>query len=144
MRKFAQMGDDTVMQIHQKEAYYEQMRASESYANSLLWANIWCAAFVWKKTDEFAYPITEEIFRNFERNPFSMVGWMREEVERLALQYQFFHWHIAFPEVFSIPARDVTPENEQACWSGGFDVVLGNPPWDQVEMKDKEWFATRS
>jgi hypothetical protein len=143
MRKFEEISDDTVMQIHQKEAYYEQMRTSENYKNSKLWADIWCAAFVWKKTNEFAYPITEEIFRNFERNPFNIVGWMREEVERLACQYQFFHWHIAFPEVFSIPAHDVTPEKGQAGWSGGFDVVLGNPPWERIKLQEKEWFATR-
>lgn len=142
IRKFEEMGDDTVTQIHQKETYYEQMRASESYANSLLWANIWCAAFVWKKTDEFAYPITEEIFRNFERNPYTLVSWMRDEVQRLAHQYQFFHWHIAFPEVFSLPSRDTTPENEQDGWSGGFDVVLGNPPWGKVKTQEREWFST--
>ncbi len=143
IRKLEEISDDTVMHIHQKEAYYEQMRTSENYKNSKLWADIWCAAFVWKKTDEFAYPISEEIFRNFERNPFNIVGWMREEVERLARQYQFFHWHIAFPEVFSIPARDDAAENEQAGWSGGFDVVLGNPPWERIKIQEKEWFASR-
>ncbi|MGH2479850.1 MAG: Eco57I restriction-modification methylase domain-containing protein, partial [Ktedonobacteraceae bacterium] len=143
MRKFEEMRDDTVMQIHQKEAYYEQMRASESYANSLLWANAWCAAFVWKKTDEFAYPITEEIFRNFERSPYSMIGWMRAEVERLAAQYQFFHWHLAFPDVFHVPANIEEAENAQAGWSGGFDVVLGNPPWEKIKLQEKEWFASR-
>jgi hypothetical protein len=29
-------------------------------------------------------------------------------------QYSFFHWHLQFPQVFA---------------RGGFDVVLGNPPW---------------
>lgn len=48
------------------------------------------------------------------------------EVARLARQYQFFHWHIACPEVFSLPAHDAAPENAQAGWSGGFGVVLGN------------------
>ena len=28
--------------------------------------------------------------------------------------------------------------------SGGFDVVLGNPPWEQIELQEKEFFATRS
>src|SRR5260370_2917799 len=35
------------------------------------------------------------------------------------------------------------PENEQAGWSGGFDVVLGNPPWEHTELKEQEWFAAR-
>ena len=53
----------------------------------------------------------------------------RDEVERLARDYQFFHWHLAFPEVFD---------------KGGFDCVLGNPPWEHTELKEKEWFAERS
>ena len=35
------------------------------------------------------------------------------------------------------------PENEQAGWSGGFDVVLGNPPWERIKLQEKEWFASR-
>ena len=27
---------------------------------------------------------------------------------------------------------------------GGFDVVLGNPPWDQVQFDDREFFASRA
>ena len=52
----------------------------------------------------------------------------REETERIADAYQFFHWHLAFPEVFAV---------------GGFDCVLGNPPWERVKLVEKEWFAER-
>lgn len=48
--------------------------------------------------------------------------------KRLADQYQFFHFHLAFPEVFA---------------QGGFDVSLGNPPWERVKLQEKEWFAER-
>ena len=27
---------------------------------------------------------------------------------------------------------------------GGFDCVLGNPPWERVKLQEKEWFADRS
>jgi len=50
------------------------------------------------------------------------------EVKGLADQYQFFHFHLAFPEVFA---------------HGGFDVSLGNPPWERVNLKEQEWFAER-
>ena len=26
---------------------------------------------------------------------------------------------------------------------GGFDCVLGNPPWERVKLQEKEWFSTR-
>ncbi len=50
------------------------------------------------------------------------------EATRLTDQYQFFHYHLAFPEVFA---------------QGGFDVGLGNPPWERVKLQEKEWFAER-
>jgi hypothetical protein len=28
-------------------------------------------------------------------------------------------------------------------WEGGFDVVLGNPPWERIKLQEKEWFAAR-
>ena len=31
---------------------------------------------------------------------------------------------------------------EPPGWSGGFDVVLGNPPWDKVEFKETELLST--
>jgi type I restriction-modification system DNA methylase subunit len=46
-----------------------------------------------------------------------------------SLQHQFFHWHQAFSDVFRVPVDGEQPDNEQTGWSGGFDVVLGNPPY---------------
>jgi hypothetical protein len=34
--------------------------------------------------------------------------------------------------------------NEQTGWSSGFDVLLGNPPWEKIKLLEKEWFSTRS
>jgi len=135
--------DDTLDNVRRKQEMYESLVSSSDYRYGRLWADAWCAAFVWKKTKEFAYPITEEVFRNIERNPFNLPKWMGEEIERLREQYQFFHWHLAFPHVFSMPATGEEAENEQMGWNGGFDVVLGNPPWEHTELKEKEWFATR-
>lgn len=133
--------DDTIEGLRRKQHRYEELVRSSDYLYGRLWADAWCAAFVWKKNKEFAYPITQAVFRKIERNPFDVALWMREEIERLAGQYQFFHWHLAFPDVFRVPMGDEGPENEQAGWSGGFDVVLGNPPWERVKLQEKEWFA---
>ena len=27
---------------------------------------------------------------------------------------------------------------------GGFDAVIGNPPWDRIKLQEVEWFASRS
>ena len=67
---------------------------------------------------------------------FSLASAQRREVEWLAREYQFFHWHLAFPEVFEGGGErgDI----------GGFHCVLGNPPWERVKLQEKEWFAQRS
>ncbi|WP_397385656.1 Eco57I restriction-modification methylase domain-containing protein, partial [Prosthecobacter sp.] len=53
---------------------------------------------------------------------------LQAEVEELARQYRFFHWHLAFPQVFD---------------QGGFACILGNPPWERVKIQEKEWFAEK-
>ena len=47
----------------------------------------------------------------------------------------FLHWEAAFPGVWQ-GWQDDQPV-------GGFDAVIGNPPWDQIEQPEVEWFALR-
>lgn len=133
--------DDSIEAVRNKERMYEAMVRSGNYLDGQFWADTWCAAFVWKKTREFNYPITEEVFRRIEGNPHACDAWMRNEIVRLSRQYQFFHWHLAFPDVFHVPTTEQAVENEQTGWNGGFDVVLGNPPWEKINLKDEEFFA---
>lgn len=131
MAELEALDDDTVAGIQAKQARYAELVRDSGYLHGQLLADAWCAAFVWKKCKEpnRPYPILDDLLRKIEQNPFQCPPWMREEIGRLATQYQFFHWHLAFPEVFA---------------NGGFDVVLGNPPWEHTELKEKEWFAERS
>jgi len=137
--------DSTIEGIRNKQQRYEDYVKSSGYLFGRFLADAWCSAFVWKKieSEELPYPITEELFRNIEKNPHTAPPWVRKEVKRLAEQYQFFHWHIMFSDVFRIPRDGEEPENNHAGWSGGFDVVLGNPPWEKIKLQEKEWFADR-
>jgi hypothetical protein len=38
------------------------------------------------------------------------------------------HWPLEFPDVMAV---------------GGFDVVLGNPPWERIKLQEQEFFASR-
>jgi hypothetical protein len=49
----------------------------------------------------------------------------------LARREIFFHWWTSFPTVFD------------ARGQGGFDAVIGNPPWDRIKLQEVEWFAER-
>jgi len=137
------IGDDTIDGLKKKQQEYDKLIRSNDYASAELVANVWCAAFIWKKTKELPYPITQDVFRTIERNPSSIPDWMENEIKRLTERYKFFHWHLAFPDVFRISAKDENVENEQAGWNGGFDAILGNPPWERIKLQEKEWFSER-
>jgi hypothetical protein len=144
MQQLNLLSDDTVADVRRKEEMFRRYDDESSYRTSgRFLADLWCAAFVWKKTRDFDYPITERIFRRVWKNPHDVQPWMYQEVRRLAGEYQFFHWHLAYPDVFRVPLREATLENEQTGWNGGFDVVLGNPPWERIKLQEHEWFASR-
>ncbi len=48
----------------------------------------------------------------------------------------FLHWEAAFPGVWQ--------HWQNAHPDGGFDAVIGNPPWDRIKLQEVEWFATRA
>ncbi|HVT87945.1 MAG TPA: N-6 DNA methylase [Tepidisphaeraceae bacterium] len=133
--------DDAVGDIRTREQQYAELIHSSTYESGRLLADAWCAALVWKKTKEFDYPITEKVFRDIERNPHSIPPWLKREIIRLREQFQFFHWHLAFPDVFTPVAKPI--EDDVIGWTGGFSVVLGNPPWDRVQSEADVFFIGR-
>lgn len=139
-----EFNDDTIISQEEKQKRYEELVKSSSYEFGHQLADSWCAAFVIEKSKKFSYVITENIFREIERKPFELAPWLKEEIKRLSRQYQFFHWHLEFPSIFKVPGQKEQPENEQTGLSGGYDCVLGNPPWERIKLQEKEWFASIS
>jgi hypothetical protein len=56
-------------------------------------------------------------------------------VRELVGERRFLHWQVAFPGVWE-NWESITPV-------GGFDAVIGNPPWDRMKLQEAEWFAAR-
>jgi len=137
------LSDDDIDSLEKKRQIYEQLVSSAGYESGHLLADLWCAAFVIKKDKDLDYAITETIFRDAEKNPHSVADWLKAEVKRLAMAYQFFHWYLEFPSVFRVSAENEEPEQEHTGLCGGFDCVLGNPPWERIKLQEKEWFAER-
>ena len=135
------ISDETIAQVQLKQQKYQDLLNSTEYRFSRFRADSWCAAFVWRKTPGFDYAITEEVFRKIKQNPYNAADWLWREVETLQAQYRFFHWHIAFAHIFRVPKQAEAVENEQVGWSGGFDVELGNTPWERIKVQEREWFA---
>ena len=58
------------------------------------------------------------------------------ETRSIAKREGFLHWEAAFPGVWH--------SWQSAHPQGGFDAVIGNPPWDRIKLQEVEWFATRA
>ncbi|MDA2935385.1 N-6 DNA methylase, partial [Acidobacteria bacterium AH-259-D05] len=136
------LDDASIGAVHEKEERYHRLAESAEYQRAKLVADAWCAAFVWEKRKDLPEAVTTDVFRSLEVDPAKAAPKTIEEIKRLAGQYRLFHWHLAFPEVFQLPVEGHTPENGQSGWSGGFDAVLGNPPWDQLQFREQEFFTS--
>ncbi len=52
-------------------------------------------------------------------------------IDDLKNQFGFFNWEVEFPEAFI----DVEPG------MGGFNLIIGNPPWDKTKFEDPLFFS---
>lgn len=120
-----------------KETQWEGLQQSIAFTHQKFVSDAWCAAFVWPKPPtepKEVHPIvaaapTNDLWRQIRDGQGKAPAETVKTVAELASQYHFFHWHLAFPQVFA---------------RGGFDVVLGNPPWERVNLSEKEFFASRN
>ncbi len=126
------LSDSSLDSLMEKERSYQSFLSSPAYQDAKLINDAWCATFVWIKDGSpmRSEPLTHGTLEAIKANPQSINPFLKAEIQRLARQYKFFHWHLAFPDVF---------DNSSA----GFDCVLGNPPWEHNELKEKEWFTSR-
>ncbi|RLC92965.1 MAG: restriction endonuclease, partial [Chloroflexi bacterium] len=128
-----------------RERYAEYLTADD-YRRRKLEADFWTAAFFWPLTrlekPGFSekpgfYPTHAEFIRLRAEGPGALPPEALAQIETLAEQYRFFHWHLEFPDMFQLPES-----SEPSGSSGsGFDVVLGNPPWERIKLQEKEFFA---
>jgi hypothetical protein len=113
--------------LTRKERRWGELHASAAFRHQRFVADAWCAAFVWPKppSDKTPLPIleaapTNDLWRQMRDGQGEPPELTTATVKELAERYRFFHWHLAFPQVFA---------------RGGFDVVLGNPPYLSVQSK---------
>lgn len=66
----------------------------------------------------------------------SPFGELWNKAVSIARQEGFLHWQVAFPGVW----KHWQEQHPQ----GGFDAIIGNPPWDRIKLQEVEWFATRA
>lgn len=143
LRRIAEGPAETLSQVRRQAAAYRAWAGDPAYLHAKHVADAWCAAFMWHKAKDAPPPITDEVFRALQDPEGSAATEAtHDEIVRLREQYHFFHWHLEFPEIFSVPEDPSDLDVDPATgWAGGFSCVLGNPPWDKVDFEDKKYFS---
>lgn len=80
----------------------------------------WCAVWFWPVDEIEDSPLPSNLADPHSRT--------REIVAQLAEEYRFFHWELEFPDVFAV-------------MGGGFDAIIGNPPWENLQPNPAEFFS---
>jgi hypothetical protein len=136
--------EEAVALVHRKEELLQEaLTGGESQVRRFKQlCDLWCAAWFWP-VDAPVDPPTTVMYYDlagviFDR-PGQYVPENAEEnlevVRKLAEEeVHFFHWEVEFPEVWYDDDGNPLP-------NGGFDVIVGNPPWDIVKPNSQEFWS---
>jgi hypothetical protein len=121
--EYERLHDLPMADSDERETYYrEHIERSSSLQRLKQAMDQWCAAWFWP-SDEKLLPLVPTPLHFHEASADRAAV-----ITRLASEIKFFHWELAFPDVF-------TPQRS------GFDALIGNPPWDVFEPKSQEFFT---
>lgn len=129
-RELARIDERNTDDVKIKAQRYEKLQQKgEKWYRDWTACNLWTYAFFspLKETNRSAI-LTSEYLLRFLENSKSVAPILIEAANTAALHANVFHWPLEFPEVMQ---------------AGGFDVVLGNPPWERIKLQEQEFFASR-
>ena len=127
---FRKLPENTMKAIDRKAKRFQKLREGENFVRFEAAANLYIGAFLQPKkrslgVEANSVPTTEDVWMML--NEGEIHASMKEAID-MAQQVQAFHWPLEFPDVMH---------------RGGFDVVLGNPPWERIKLQQQEFFANR-
>ncbi len=120
--------DVTVEQVHASEDLYLEHKKSLEPLKRIL------DALTASKIDPKILPKKGKLefihkFGHYSRTEDKEFVTARHRVNELAEHHHFFHWEIEMMDAFTDQRR-------------GFDLIIGNPPWDKVKSNDDEFFQS--
>lgn len=154
--------DDRPETVHEKERLLASLARDSALTSWLTLADLWCASWFWpadtsngrndgagrgqahgaahiathraapkSAASNSAPPPTawaalcDQVLRGSSMLPAHVAqGWL-DRTREVARRQRFFHWTLEFPEVFFDTSGEPRAD-------GGFDAIVGNPPWDMV------------
>jgi hypothetical protein len=98
-------------------------------------ADLWVSTFFGNvKVNEAVYQdLVDSIWHGGGRIPQKRRDEIKSEAQKIAETKRFFHWEVAFPEAFFDKTGELLVDGER-----GFDAVIGNPPYFNVDTFGKK------
>ncbi|UTA47449.1 N-6 DNA methylase [Simiduia sp. 21SJ11W-1] len=126
------MPQTSAKQVAEQEIAYRAFLDKAKASHLRQAADMVLGAFLLPKTEEIedAIPTTASVYLELvSENHNAQHIAQRETVITACVEARVFHWPLAFPQIFA---------------KGGFDCVLGNPPWERIKLQEEEFFSTRN
>lgn len=122
--------DDDVQVVRKKETALARLCGhGSSFMRWKALADLWCACWFWddpaRPTPPLFTALSDALLRGESPLPPEVARAWLDRAREVAAGRRFLHWELEFPEVFFDAAG-------RRHAHGGFDAVLGNPPWDMV------------
>ncbi|MGQ9369603.1 Eco57I restriction-modification methylase domain-containing protein [Azospirillum sp. ST 5-10] len=135
-QRLMDMPEDTLDQVAAKQAAFIDLHHGRGWQGLKAACDLYVSAFVLPKVGEVpgpaelahpTIPLTDHVWAAVRGTlPY---GPLHARADETANRLFAFHWPLEFPHVFAL---------------GGFDVVVGNPPWERLKLNEQEFFAARS
>lgn len=134
-RKIAAMPEDSLAEVKAKARAFARYEASDQWQRLKLACDMYVAAFFTPKVGEapsartlvdMPVPTTGAMWEAIAGTIRSDI--LHENAQQVSEANSALHWPLAFPAVMA---------------RGGFDAVVGNPPWERIKLQEQEFFASR-
>jgi hypothetical protein len=128
--QLADQADESAAIVRAKERTLAALHSADgSLGRYTRVLDLWCAAWFWpnrQPPDRGTFgDLVDLLLERGSALPARTANPLLELVRETALAHRFLHWPLTFPEVF-------IDEDGQPLPDGGFDAIVGNPPWDMV------------
>lgn len=124
--------EDNTNDVAEKRSRFQKAKAEPRWWAWRVASDLYVSAFLLRKTripqDDSALtvPTTDHVWRVLSGG--QIYGPLLGCAQESAIKAGAFHWPLEFPDIIA---------------AGGFDVVLGNPPWERIKVQEQEFFAAR-
>ena len=136
LRTLESEAGDTPQSIKKQRRAWETLQAGATASPIATAADLATGAWLLSKTAGSPCPTTATLLRLIDGSPSESDKAAIAAARAACRAARVLHWPLAFPQIFLANGETVNR-------SPGFDCVLGNPPWDMLQLDPQEFFAVR-